>query len=136
MTSRVVSNNKPVFIVRKGLEADVYLRKNISPLPDTNLFSAEEVMYTTYYTDTLYDEVVASFDSCYAYGEVVETVRGIESKIKLLQTELNNEDYKIIKCMEAQLCSETLPYDIDALHTKRQQIRIEINTLQEQLKNL
>ena len=114
-----MSNNKPVFIVRKGLEADVYLRKNILPLPDTNLFSAEEVMYTTYYTDTLYDEVVASFDSYYAYGEVVETVRGIESKIKLLQTELYNEDYKIIECMEAQLCSETLPYDIDALFIQK-----------------
>lgn len=37
--------------------------------------------------------------------------------------ELADGDYKIIKCMEAFLCGEPLPYDIAALHAERQALR-------------
>ena len=36
-------------------------------------------------------------------------------------------DYKVIKCMEAFLCGEPLPYDIVALHAERQTLRDIIN---------
>ena len=36
-------------------------------------------------------------------------------------------DYKVIKCMEAFLCGEPLPYDIAALHAERQAMRNIIN---------
>lgn len=47
-----------------------------------------------------------------------------------LKQQLTNNDYKIIKCMEATLCGENLPYDINALHGEREAIRKEINDLE------
>ena len=41
--------------------------------------------------------------------------------------ELGSSDYKIIKCMEAYLCGEPLPYDIAALHAEREAQRKIIN---------
>ena len=41
--------------------------------------------------------------------------------------ELGSSDYKIIKCMEAFLCGEPIPYDIAALHADRQGLRRIIN---------
>lgn len=42
-------------------------------------------------------------------------------------SELADGDYKVIKCMEAFLCGEPMPYDIVALHAKRQVLRDIIN---------
>lgn len=42
-------------------------------------------------------------------------------------SELAEGDYKVIKCMEAYLCGEPLPYDIAALHAERQGLRSIIN---------
>lgn len=36
-------------------------------------------------------------------------------------------DYKVIKCMEAYLCGEPMPYDITLLHAERQALRGKIN---------
>ena len=59
----------------------------------------------------------------------------IEEQIKILKTELESTDYKIIKCSEAQLVGEELPYDIVVLHSERQAIRDQINKLELQLKD-
>ena len=40
---------------------------------------------------------------------------------------LADTDYKIIKCMEAYLCGESLPYDIRELHRTREAHRRLIN---------
>ena len=40
-------------------------------------------------------------------------------------------DWKVIKCIEAQLAGETVPYDIEDLRAKRQAVREQINTLEE-----
>ena len=53
-----------------------------------------------------------------------------ERKIAELKKELENTDYKIIKCSEYQLAGLELPYDIVALHAQRQAIRDEINQLE------
>lgn len=42
-------------------------------------------------------------------------------------SELAEGDYKVIKCMEAYLCGEPMPYDIAALHAERQALREKIN---------
>ena len=47
-----------------------------------------------------------------------------------LRSSLSDTDYKIIKCMEAYLCGEELPYDIEALHAERNTQRDEINKLE------
>lgn len=45
-------------------------------------------------------------------------------------------DYKIVKCMEAKLKDEDMPYDIDDLITQRQAVRDKINELQTQAQEL
>lgn len=53
-----------------------------------------------------------------------------EQKIVELQSQLNETDYKIIKCNEYSLARLKLPYDIETLHKERQAIRDKINQLQ------
>lgn len=67
------------------------------------------------------------------YQEILnqETEEEKQAKIKELQSELNESDYKIIKCNEYKLAGLELPYDIEELHTQRQALRDEINKLQE-----
>lgn len=55
-----------------------------------------------------------------------------DSQISALKQQLSAEDYKIIKCSEAQLVGEPLPYDIQELHNSRNAIREQINSLEEQ----
>lgn len=66
------------------------------------------------------------------YQEILnrETEEKKQAKIKELQSELNESDYKIIKCNEYKLASLELPYDIEELHKQRQALRDEINKLQ------
>lgn len=51
-------------------------------------------------------------------------------EIQNLKNTLSNTDYKVIKCIEAYLCGEELPYDINALHIERNAQRLQINTLE------
>lgn len=44
-------------------------------------------------------------------------------------------DWKVIKCIEAQLAGETMPYDLEALRAERQAVRAQINALEEQYAN-
>lgn len=44
-----------------------------------------------------------------------------------VMSELAEGDYKVIKCMEAFLCGEPMPYDISLLHAERQALRNIIN---------
>ena len=55
----------------------------------------------------------------------------LEQEIRNLECDLAASDYKVIKCYEAQLVGEPLPYDKDVIHTDRQAIRDRINELQE-----
>ena len=50
-------------------------------------------------------------------------------EIEELKNSLTASDYKIIKCMEAYLCGEDLPYDINLLHAERNLQRQKINEL-------
>lgn len=44
-------------------------------------------------------------------------------------------DWKVIKCIEAQLAGETSPYDIEELRSQRQAVRTQINEYEEQYTN-
>ncbi len=44
--------------------------------------------------------------------------------------ELKEEDYKIIKCFESFVLSKPMPYLIDKLILKRDELRNDINTLE------
>lgn len=64
------------------------------------------------------------------YIEPSEEEVANQREVLLLKRILSNTDYKIIKCMEAYLCGEELPYDINALHAERSAQRLQINTLE------
>lgn len=56
-----------------------------------------------------------------------------EQRIWELKDSLAQGDYKIIKCAEAQLTGEAMPYDIEALVAERNAMREEINELEAQM---
>ena len=53
--------------------------------------------------------------------------------IESLKSELQESDYKVIKCAEAICLNAELPYNMTALHNERQALRDKINKLEEQL---
>lgn len=52
------------------------------------------------------------------------------SEIERLKSELQESDYKVIKCAEAICLNAELPYDMTALHKERQALRDKINELE------
>lgn len=52
-------------------------------------------------------------------------------EIMKLQKQLQDEDYKIIKCYEYFILDKDLPYDLSELHTKREEFRQKINQYQQ-----
>jgi hypothetical protein len=54
----------------------------------------------------------------------------IESRISHLRVFLNDTDYQVIKCYEAQLLQEEMPYDLQTLLNERKAWRDEINQLE------
>jgi hypothetical protein len=61
-------------------------------------------------------------------GNITKTVK--MEKINELKSLLNNEDYKIIKCYEAQLLQEEMPYNVQELLAQRKAWRDEINAIE------
>ena len=60
--------------------------------------------------------------------EIAEmAARQRQDEIEHLKERLAESDYKVIKCMEAYLCGEPMPYDISLLHAERQALRNIIN---------
>lgn len=54
----------------------------------------------------------------------------IKSRLRELNELLTQTDYKMIKCYEAFMAQEEMPYDFAALKTQRDEWRDEINVLQ------
>lgn len=57
----------------------------------------------------------------------------VRMEIETLKDTLTASDYKVIKCYEASLTGESMPYDVEPLHTERQELRDRINELQSKL---
>ena len=51
-------------------------------------------------------------------------------EIERLKSELQESDYKVIKCAEAMCINAELPYNMTALHNERQALRDKINELE------
>lgn len=65
----------------------------------------------------------------------------IEARIRDLISKLDAPtssvgDWKIVKCYEAKIAEKELPYNFEELTAARQEIRDEINELQQQLEEL
>ena len=57
------------------------------------------------------------------------------SEIERMKSELQESDYKVIKCSEAMAVGAELPYDAQALHKERQALRDKINQLEMEVGN-
>ena len=55
--------------------------------------------------------------------------------IESLKSELQESDYKVIKCAEAMTIGAEMPYDVASLHTVRQELRDKINELESEVQN-
>lgn len=71
---------------------------------------------------TTFDEIFEEYTP-----EIMET---IEEKILRLKNRLLETDHMVVECYEHSLLGLEMPYDIAALHTERQAIKDEIETLQ------
>ncbi|MDY3078418.1 MAG: hypothetical protein SOW62_09840 [Sodaliphilus sp.] len=65
--------------------------------------------------------------------QVVDDNGLLLSEIERLKSELQESDYKVIKCAEALTIGAEMPYDVESLHKERQELRDKINELEEQL---
>lgn len=59
-----------------------------------------------------------------------------QQEIWQLKAKLNETDYKVLKCSEAALLKQELPYNLDAVVSERDEWRAQINALEEKLKTL
>lgn len=81
--------------------------------------------------------VAVEYDDHIGYEyEKIQNLAYYKNQIKALKEELDNTDYKVIKCYEAFLVGEAMPYNAQDLHTSRQSIRDKINSLEVALKRL
>ena len=59
-----------------------------------------------------------------------------QERIAELKQALTDSDYRVIKCAEAQMSGDELPYNITELHAERQELRAMINELELVVDNL
>ena len=59
-----------------------------------------------------------------------------QQEILELKNKLSETDYKVLKCTEASLRGQELPYDFEAVVSERDEWRQQINVLEENLKTL
>ena len=62
--------------------------------------------------------------------QVVDDNGLLLSEIERLKSELQESDYKVIKCAEAMTIGSELPYNMTELHNERQALRDKINELE------
>ena len=71
----------------------------------------------------------------YEYDKTVDR-QYYRKKINELKEQLASTDYQVIKCYEASMVGDQMPYDINALHSERQYKRDSINALEDMLDNI
>ena len=64
-----------------------------------------------------------------------EKQENIHMEIEHLKSELQESDYKVIKCAEAMAVGIEMPYDVESLHNERQALRDKINELESEVQN-
>ena len=67
--------------------------------------------------------------------QVVDDNGLLLSEIERLKSELQESDYKVIKCAEALTIGAEMPYDVASLHKVRQALRDKINELESEVQN-
>ena len=67
--------------------------------------------------------------------QVVDDNGLLLSEIERIKSELQESDYKVIKCAEAMAVGAEMPYNMTALHKERQELRDKINELESEVQN-
>ena len=67
--------------------------------------------------------------------QVVDNNGLLLSEIERIKSELQESDYKVIKCAEAICLNAELPYNMTELHKERQALRDKINELESEVQN-
>jgi len=116
-------------------KCDIVFFDNIQEVEPTEE-QEKKYIYDTYRLQTIFrDNLEEDLESNYKIwldaAQKKENEENAKIEIEKLQQELNNTDYKIIKCSEYQLAGLKIPYDITELHANRQMLRDRINELQE-----
>ena len=65
--------------------------------------------------------------------QVVDDNGLLLSEIERMKSELQESDYKVIKCAEALTIGAEMPYDVASLHNERQALRDKINELESEV---
>lgn len=65
--------------------------------------------------------------------EQIESQRVIDLQAKLSSTSSEIGDYRVVKCMEASLMGQEMPYDVETLIKERQKVRDQINQAQDRI---
>ena len=65
--------------------------------------------------------------------QVVDDNGLLLAEIELLKSELQESDYKVIKCAEAMAVGAEMPYNMTELHKERQALRDKINELESEV---
>lgn len=65
-----------------------------------------------------------------------EIIAEKQAVIDALKAQIAESDYKVIKCAEAQLMGEELPYNVVELHEQRQALRDKINKIEVELEKM
>lgn len=77
--------------------------------------------------------VVVEMDYQQPTAEEYRYMRYME--IERMKSELQDSDYKVIKCAEAMAVGAEMPYDVASLHKERQALRDKINELESEVQN-
>ena len=80
-------------------------------------------------------EIKREYNGMVFVDYISDTEQGIpkSSEIERLKSELQESDYKVIKCAEALTIGAEMPYDVASLHKERQALRDKINELESEV---
>lgn len=130
------SNIKPNKIEIENISkerCDIVITANIIEIiEDENIkYNYDIYRINVCYNDDVINNLEKNYDKYLDIAVNREKKENATEEIPRLQEQLNNTDYKIIKCSECQLVGLEMPYDIKELHLTRQKLRDKINELQE-----
>ena len=77
------------------------------------------------YNGMVFVDYISDIEECVPKSEEIER----------LKSELQESDYKVIKCAEAMCINAEMPYNMTALHKERQALRDKINELESEVQN-
>ena len=75
------------------------------------------------YNGMVFVDYISDIEECVPKSEEIERIK----------SELQESDYKVIKCAEAMAVGAEMPYNMTALHKERQALRDKINELEKSM---